>query len=197
MDLQELIRTVTREVLDQLRQASERPRVLVLAERDESLAARVRELLDEDVEVIFWGEEAGGRPPARYILPRLSCGDMADLAAGKAGGGLAAEVLRLLLAGTAVDVLAFEHREYLETAPRPLCALYESYENALASYGLKALARKRPAAVKAREALVTAAVVERAHSDGASSLLVPVGAKVTPLAAEIAGNLRITILKKL
>lgn len=201
MDLQELIRTITLEVLARLQERPSRPCVLVLAERGESQAARVRELLpeilsaiqEEGVDLIFLGEDASGRTPIRCILPSLSCEDMADLAAGRACGPLAAEVLRLLLAGTKVEVLNFAYRAYAKTAPAALYALYQAHEKTLIGYGLTAF-KPKPASIEFTESLVTAAVIERAHKAGAEVVQVPAGAKITPLAMDTAKSLRITIL---
>lgn len=136
-------------------------------------------------------------PQCRYILPFLSCNDMADLAQGKASGIFMSEVLRLLLAGKEVEVMEFEYRSYSETAPVALYGLYQSYEKTLAAYGLKECGRKQPDAVRFREDLLTAADVNKARENGALTLMIPLSAKVTPLAAEAARNLNINILKGL
>ena len=196
MDVQELVQTIVREVLKQLRGGPEKPCVMVLDARDEALAAKVEECLGEDVEVLYFGKDAGGRTPARYVLPFLSCGGMAELAGGRAVGPVLSETLRLLLAGIEVDVLEFEYKAYRETAPGPLYGLYETYEATLASFGLKEFRRRQPGTLRLGVDLVTERTVLQAREQGASVLRVPMTAKVTPLAAETARELNINILKR-
>ncbi len=197
MDVNELVATIAREVLKQLRGESAGDCVTVLADRDCLLDAKLRECLGGDCEFFYFGDDLRDRKPGRFILPFLSCSDMADMASGKASGPCMSEVLRLLLHGTEVEVLEFEYRAHAETAPGPLYSLYESHEDTLAGFGLRAFRPKRPDTVRFRETLVTEAVVNEAGEQGASVLMVPVTAQVTPLAAEAAVNLNITIRKSL
>ena len=197
MDVAELVRTVVREVLERTAVRAPKACVMVYAERSGDLERTVREQLGTEAEILFSGEETGTRTPERHILPALSCCDMADLASGRASGPLMSEILRLLLCGAEVEVLDFEYKGHALTAPGPLYRLYETHEQTLASYGLIAFRRKQPDEFRAWEDLVTAATVERAHQNGAVTLLIPLRAKVTPLAAEAAANMNITILKRL
>ena len=196
MDVHELVRAIAQEVLQQIRREAEKPCVMVLEARGEALAARIRECLGEEAEVLFFGEDAGNRTPTRYILPFLSCGAMAELAGGGASGPLLSEALRLLLSGTEVEILEFEYRAYRETAPGPLYSLYQALEKTLATFGMKGFTRKQPGTVRLWESLVTERTVIQAREKGASILWVPEAAKVTPLAAEVANNMGITILKR-
>ena len=195
MDREALVREITRNVLERLRGEFGRTRVLILAERDASLAATVRERLGEDVEIVFFGE-ASDRAPDRCVLPRLCCSDMADLALGRASNPRLVEALRLLLSGGKVDVLELGHRDYADTAPASLFALYESYEKTRASYGLTELKPKRPDAVRLRETLVTEKDVLRAKKEGVATLLLLAEAKVTPLAVDAARDLKIVLEKE-
>lgn len=196
MEVQDLIRAIAQEVLKHIRMEAEKACVMVLEKRDEALAAKVRECLGSEEQVLFFGEDAGGRTPARHILPWLSCSAMAELAAGMASGPLLSEALRLLLAGSEVEVLEFEYKAYGETAPRPLYSLYQSYEKTLAAYGMKEFRRQQPGTVRLGENLVTEKTVIQARDKGASVLLVPATAKVTPLAADAARSMNINILKR-
>lgn len=197
MDMHTLAETIARELLARLRPEEARPWVMVLGAQDERTVAMVRESLREEPEsgadLRFSGEDAGGRAPCRYILPRLSCVDMADLAAGRATGDTAAQALRLLLSGHAVEVLEFEYRVHAETAPAALYALYESHERTLVSFGLREFRRRPPEAIRLRQRVITAEDVAGAAKSGASALLVSPGAKITPLARESAANLNIRI----
>lgn len=196
MDIHELARHIARQLLDHLGKEQAVPCVMILAERDERIASRVRELLKEKVDLLFYGEHAGDRTPVRYLLPELSCSAMAELAMGAASGEMTAEILRLLLSGTSVEVLEFAYRAFRETAPDALFLLYQGYEKTLAGYGLKEFAFAQPDAVRFSGALVTAGDVNRARGQGASVLSVPPAAKITPLAFETARDLNITILKR-
>lgn len=195
MNAQELVRTIVEEVLKQLQGEPERECVMVMAAWDPRVAASVRDRLGKGVELIFWGEDSKGHTPRLHVLPNLSCTDMADLAAGRASTPLMSEILRLLLLGTGVDVLAFEYRDYSETAPGPLFAFYESCEKTLKGYGLREFKGKQPDTVRFRENLVTEEVIKETERQGASVLMVPAKAQVTPLATETAATLNITIQK--
>lgn len=195
MDVNELVRTITREVLQQMHGQKKNDCIMVMAERSPLLAGQINEKLGCESELFFWGEDTQDQSVCRYILPFLPCGDMADLAAGRAGGPYMTEVLQLLLRGTEVEVMEFGHRAYSETAPGPLYALYESYVETLAGFGLKPFQPKRPDSVRHWQLLVTEKVVNEAGEQHASTLMVPVKAQITPLAAEAARNLNIQIQK--
>lgn len=197
-DLQDIIRAVAQEVIKRLQEeTTTKPCVMVLGPRNEGHRLHIKECSDADMEILFWEEDTAGRTPVRYVLPFLSCNDMADLASGKASEEVASEVLQLLLSGVEVEVLEYEYRAYSESAPGPLYALYEAYEKTLVSYGMTELARKAPEAIRFRETLVTQSTVQEVHNIGATTLLVPLKANITPLAAEAAKNLNLTILKRL
>ena len=196
MDMEALVAAVVREVLRQLRPAATGPRVLVLEKRSAELARTIAAALGEDVDIVFWGEDAG-RLPVRYLLPRLSCEGMAGLAAGMALGDPLSEVLRLLLSGKKVEVLEFAYKAHAETAPAALYALYESHAKTLSSYGLIEFQRKAPAEVRLQDTLVTESVIKKVLASGTSRLLVPADAVVTPLAADAAKASHLTIVKGL
>lgn len=198
MDLNELVRTITQEVLKQINKDKEAEKecVMVLDNRDSNLVVTVEEQLGENIEVLFLDDETGGRKPARYVLPNVSCTMMADLAAGKAAGYAAQETLRLLLSGEEVLALDFEYKSYADTAPGPLFSLYENYEKTLESYGLKKFVKKQPDTVRLRKDLVTENDVIQAQESGASVLWVPSKANITALALECAKNLNVDILKR-
>ncbi len=196
MDFDQLVRTITEQVLKQLHATAQKNCVMVLAARDADLTAKVHTLLQEDTNVYFWGENMGTKTPTRYIIPFLSCSGMAELATGNASDIFLAEVLRLALLGTHIEVLQFEYKQYSQTAPEALYSLYESYEETLSTYGIKEFAQKQPETVRVRETLITENMVTAAHAKDASVLWVSPKAIVTPLAQEAAKNLKITILKQ-
>jgi hypothetical protein len=192
--------------------------IMVLAERDEHCVNILRKQAGDDAVIVFFEEPAYGRGFApvlpggaarytgkgaaadkavRYILPSLSCANMADLALGRAVGPVAEEVLRLLLSGMEVEVMEFAYLTYGDSAPAPLYSLYEGYRERLAGYGLVEFKRKSPEAFRHRENLVTEETVLRAANAGVPVLMVPAAAIVTPLALDAAKNLNIRIIKAL
>ncbi len=195
MDVNELVRTIAAEVLKQMQGQTKKDCVMVLAERADCSSDRLHECLGGEADIIYFGEDIQGRTVSRYILPSLSCSDMADLAAGRANGSYITAVLDVLLRGTEVEVLDFAYRAYSETAPGPLYRLYESYMQTLAGFGLKSFQQKRPDFVRIWQTLVTEKVIIEADQQGAPVVQVPVAAQITPLALEAAGNLKITIQK--
>ena len=201
MDMSELVSAVVKEVLERMESRKELPCVWVLAKREPALEEKVRPLVEpyfpEGVELVFFGEDLGGRTPARHILPYLCCSSMADLAVGRVSSRTLETVLTLLLKGISVEVLQFGYRDYADTAPGALYDLYVGYEKTLASYGLKEFKAKLPESVRVREKLITAAMVEKYGLEGYRTMVVPADATVTPLAAETADTLKVGIQKKL
>lgn len=201
MDMSELISAVVKEVLERMEVRKDRPCVLVLAKREAALEEQVKPLVEpyypEGVDLVFFGEDLGGRTPVRHILPYLCCSSMADLALGRVSSRTLETVLSLLLKGISVEVLRFGYRDHADTAPGALYDLYVGYEKTLASYGLKEFKAKLPESIRVREKLITAAMVEKYGMEGYRSMVVPADATVTPLAAETADALKVGIQKKL
>ena len=201
MEMSELVSAVVKEVLERMEARKVLPCVFVLAKREPALEERVRPLVEpyipEGVDLVFFGEDLGGRTPAKHILPHLCCSSMADLAVGRVSSRTLETVLGLLLKGVSVEVLEFGYREYADTAPGALYDLYLGYEKTLASYGLKEFKAKLPESVRVREKLITAALVEKYGLEGYRTMVVPADATVTPLAAETADSLHVGIQKKL
>lgn len=196
----ELIRRIVEQVLEQLAPVQGAACVCVLAERDEALAQALTPLVashfGSGTKLMFRGESGCGAVPAAFLLPELSCSDMADLAAGRAASPVMRDVLSLLLKGTGVGVVRFAYRDYAQSAPGPLYDLYAGYEKTLAGFGLKEFKAKKPENRRLRDRLVTAAMVEEAAADGARSLEIPERAVLTPLAAERAETLHVSIRRQ-
>ena len=201
MDMSELISAVVKEVLERMEVRKDHPCVLVLAKREAALEEQVKPLVEpyypEGVDLVFFGEDLGGRTPVRHILPYLCCSSMADLALGRVSTRTLETVLSLLLKGIGVEVLRFGYRDHADTAPGALYDLYVGYEKTLASYGLKEFKAKLPESIRVREKLITAAMVEKYGLEGYRAIVVPADATVTPLAAETADTLKVGIQKKL
>lgn len=195
VELNTLITAVVRAVLEQI-EARPAPVALVLAPKDDALAQRVEQRLGNGMRVCFQRSSAGEQP-ALYILPELSCSDMADLAQGRGSSLALREVLELLLQGKQVRTLGFAYRAYAATAPDALLHLYEEYAARLAAFGLTELAEAAPEASRTRDSLITANHVTEAAATGARTLRAPQGAVVTPLALDAAAECNMTILKDL
>ncbi|MFT5700843.1 MAG: ethanolamine utilization protein [Desulforhopalus sp.] len=197
MEIDALVRAITAEVLKQMQPSSTRGCCMVLSGRTQLLTDRIQQLVGDDVEIFYFGEEIHNQTICRYILPSLSCNNMADLAAGKAEDLDAKKVLNLLLHGTEVEVLDFDYKSFSETAPGPLYRLYESYLKTLKSFGLIAFRQKLPENYRFWKELVTEQIVHETEQRGASTLVVSRTSKITPLAAETAKTMNITIQKSL
>lgn len=194
----DLIRRIVEQVLEQLAPVQSVPCVRVLAERSDALVQALTPLVaahfGAGAKLVFCGES--GAAPAAFLLPELSCSDMADLAAGRAASPIMREVLSLLLKGTPIGVVRFAYRDYEQSAPGALYSLYAGYEKTLAGFGLKEFKAKKPENMRLRGRLVTAAMVEEAAADGVRSLEIPERAVLTPLAAEMAETLHVSIRRQ-
>lgn len=197
--MQDIVAAVVGQVLEALGRPSPAgeagPLAALLPPEDLRLAAAVRERLPQ---ARVRCDPAGHGPrPDFYVIPKLSCSEMVDLAQGRASCLALARVLDLLLAGNAVRTLGFAYRAHEATAPEALWRLYQGYEAALASYGLTELPPAAPEALLSRRELVAAAHVTEAVRQGARVLRVPRRAVVTPLAREAAAEQHLTILQNL
>ncbi|WP_136799089.1 hypothetical protein [Desulfosediminicola ganghwensis] len=195
VDVNELVRTIAQEVIRQLQGQQKKKCIMVLTDKNDVSADTLHDLVGTDSELLYIGDSSVNREIDRYILPYLSCSDMADLANGRADGAPMTEVLKLLLAGTAIEAVDYEHRRYSETAPGPLFLLYEKYMETLSGYGLKPFKHKQPEYIRCWEPLITEQVVANTKQQGASLLQTLTSAQVTPLAAEAAKDLNIIINK--
>ena len=198
MYLHDLVRTITMEVLKELQGRKDKLSFLVLGENTPETTSKVYDKLGTDVSLVFYDQiGVGEKSPARCIIPFLSCSGMAELAIGKASEPYLSAALRLLLEGKTVEVLEFEYKAYSATAPFALYNLYAAHENTLSGYGLRAYSPQPIETLRFRESLVTEQAVTEAHKNGAATIITSTQALVTPLAADTAKALNITILKQL
>ncbi len=195
MDLNELVRTITQEVLKQINKESEKECVMILENRECNLVNPVLEHMGEEADVLFLNDDSGNKKVSRYILPFLSCGRMADIAVGKTSEPIVEEILRLLLSGVQIEAFEYEYKSYSDTAPMALYNMYESYEEKLATFGLIPFTRKQKNGVRLRKSLITEKDVIQALEKGVSELLVPLNANITPLAVESAREQNVKLLK--
>lgn len=195
MDIDALVEKIVAEVLRRLSQQSATPGVLILAERGSDGANKVIRQLAPDTVISFWGDHQT-LPPPRTILPSLSCGQMADLALGRAGDDPVLEkVLAELLCGRVVEVFEYEYLSYQSTAPESLMALYRSYEQTLSGFGIKPFVlANQDRGNQPTPLLLTEADVIRAHQQGSGSIQLEARTIVTPLAADCAKAKKIRLL---
>jgi ethanolamine utilization protein len=195
MDIDELVQTIVREVLQRLQKSAAGEQILLLARRDDSKVAPVLQHFKQQVNVVFWDPTADVMIPERVVVPFLSCSQMADLAQGRATGALMKKVLDLLLAGKSVEVFDFEYLQFSKTAPEPLYRLYESYEAILHGFGLKRFSAETLDNARLKSRLVTERDVVEAHRQGVSILHVLPDALLTPLAVDCARERGVQIRK--
>jgi len=197
MEIDDLVRTITANVVQQMQAKPKKECCMVLSRRTPLLTQQVQLLVGDSIEIMFLGEELKGQTICRHILPTLSCIHMADLAIGRAEGMYVKEVLSLLLQGREVEVLEFDYKAFSDTASGPLYRLYESYKDKLQSFGLVSFRKKQPESIRYWKELVTEQTITKTEQRGASTLVVSHTCNVTPLAQETAKLLNITIQKSL
>ena len=201
MDADILVKTIVERVLSQLQAGSAVNNtidVMVFSPYSKEIADRTLKCMNSsDVELHFWGDGHPNKGMARYIIPQLSCCDMADLASGQATGPLAGAVLQLLLEGTCVEVLEYAYKAYEKTAAPGLYKLYMQHESTLSSFGLTAFKPKVEPINRYWQKLITESDVEQAIHDGVQEMHVPNDSVITPLAIDFAKLAQINIHKKL
>jgi len=197
MNIEELVRTITTEVVKQMQPSVNTSCCMVLGRRTPLLTDRIQELVGNETEIFFYDEEPKSQTICRYILPTLTCNNMADLAAGRAEGIYVKEVLSLLLQGVEVEVLDFDYKRFHETAPGPLFRTYESYQETLKGFGLVSFREKKPETIRFWKELITEKTIHDVQEEGANTLVVSRTSTITPLAYETAKLLNITIQKSL
>ena len=193
MDLQALARHIAIEIIERLQKENVMPCVMVLDHRTPETTAAVGKAVGAGYEIRFMGEATGAQAVEKYLLPRLSCHAMADLALGRASDAQTRAVLDLLLSGLKIEVLEFDYISFQPTCPGPLYSLYESYRKTLDSFGLKEFQANRPNILRLRDDLITEKTVLEAHGNGISHLVALQKSIITPAAREAASELDISI----
>lgn len=186
MAIDDLVQTIVREVLRQLQQSVTAPQVLILARQDEAKVAPVLAYLGSNQQIVYWDSAETAVIPERVIVPFLSCGQMADLALGRASDPLQQKILDFLLTGQCVEVFEFEYHRFNKTAPAALQQLYECYEETLCSFGLQKVSRAVEESDRLNLKLVTERDVIEAHQRGVSILRLHSDTQLTPLAIDCA-----------
>lgn len=201
MDSDILIKTIVERVISKLQEESccnNSVKIMVLSAYSQELETYVLKCLNTtDVALCFWGDGHAHKEVARCIIPQLSCGDMADLAAGQAKGPITEAVLQRLLAGKTVEVLDYEYKAYEKTASPALYKLYLQYESTLSSFGLTSFKPEPEPVTRCWQGLVTERDVAQAAQYGAKEMHVTKNCLVTPLAMDQAKLSHISIHKEL
>ncbi len=201
MDSDSLIKTIVERVLIKLQEESSgnnTTKVMVLSSYSKEVEQYTLKCINTtDVELHFWGDGHSHKGVARYIIPQLSCGDMADLASGQAKGPMTEAVLQLLLEGTAVEVLDYEYKTYEKTASPGLYKLYLQHERTLSSFGLTSFKSEPEPITRCWQKLIAERDVEQAAHDGVKEMHVTKDSVITPLAVDQAKLTHINIYKNL
>ncbi|WP_375751007.1 hypothetical protein [Vibrio sp. HN007] len=201
MDSDTLIQTIVERVITQLRAESTNKnatRVMVFGACSQQVEQHILRCVSAtDVELCYWDNGEQCKEAERYIIPHLSCGEMADLALGKATGPMVEAVLQLLLKGKAVEVIDYEYKAYEQTASPALYKLYLQHESTLSSFGLKYLKPDPEPVQRFWQNLITEKDVEQAALNGVKEIHVAKDCVITPLAADQAKSNRIVINKAL
>lgn len=201
MDSDNLIKTIVERVLTQLQEESSgnnTTKVMVFSPYSQEVEEHTLKCIKTtDVELLFWGDDHSHKGVTRYIIPQLSCGEMAALASGQAKGPITEAVLQLLLEGTAVEVLDYEYKAYEKTASPDLYKLYMQHESTLSSFGLTPFKAEPEPVTRCWKKLIAERDVEQAAHDGVKELHVTKDSVITPLAVEQAKLSQIDIYKKL
>ncbi|MEA1967682.1 MAG: hypothetical protein U9N77_05640 [Thermodesulfobacteriota bacterium] len=201
MEIEELVQTIVSQVLKQLNRTPEQEQVMekecimILEKKGNVKNEPVLNYLGDSVEVFYVDNEPPRERPMRYILPFLSCSGMAALAKGMAVEPVTEKVLSLFLAGRCVEVFEFEYKLFSQTAPDALYRLYESHEESLAAFGLKAVEVEENYTMRLRKKVVTEKDIIQAMEHGVAVLRIPADASITSLAVESAGTYDIQLLK--
>lgn len=196
MDVEALIRAITKEVLKQVHGTTKKETLLIFGEKGCPKGEAVQKRFAETYEVVYFGE--GSPEPSackRLVIPSLTIGHMAGLASAKADGPLMEGVLASLLSGQTVEVMEYEYRRYEDAAPEGLLAHLEAQKERLETFGLVPMDLTSKETVRIRKALVTEADIEDAIRKNARKVWLPQGTQITPLAVEHAKNAGILIAR--
>ena len=202
MELEDLIRKLTQEVIQQLNSEKEtgteapKESILIFGKRDDTYTEPLLSLINSPARILFLDEDWKGKAIDRHVLPLLTLSQMGELSQGMARGRIGGEVLTTILSGKTVEVVQYGYTYYQDTAPEALLRLYEAQKETLRGFGIKEFEPMGQELLRSRKRLITETEVQKARDKGAATLQVPSDAWITPLAAEFARDNSIEILKK-
>ncbi|MBI9091165.1 MAG: hypothetical protein JEZ12_18285 [Desulfobacterium sp.] len=204
MELEDLIRKLTREIIQELNTETgtgtkaevQRETVLIFGKKDDTYTEPLLSLINGNARILYLDGDWRDKAIDRYVLPLLTLGQMGELSQGMARGRIGGEVLTTVLSGNTVEVVQYGYTYYQDTAPEALLRLYETQKETLEGFGIKAFEPMGQELLRCRKRLVTETEVQKARDKGAATLQVPTDAVITPLAAEFARDNSIEILKR-
>ena len=129
MELEELVSMLTKKIVEEMKHSDKNPNTLVLVKKRVFEKSSFADLLGSSRNLFYLDDDCRDLAFNEYILPQLSCSQMADLAMGKATGRTGGKVLELILKGKTVNVIEYEYKKYCRTAPEALLRHYESLVN--------------------------------------------------------------------
>lgn len=194
MELEELVQQIARKVLTELGEQRPQPSTLIFTQRDKGIAPDIEKCVSRDVRLLYSDDQYSIETIDRFILPCLYIDQMVDLAMGKGGSRLMYSVREVLLAGKKVEVAKFEYKQFLDTAPASLLAVYHNYHDILQQFGVIDLITQQsspPRCIKG--GVITEEHIMKAHREGIPCLEVSESCCVTPLAYDCAKEHSIVI----
>lgn len=139
MQIEDIIRKVTLEVLRQLNELTQK-RVLI------PFGTPIDQFEDlEGVEFVTWNGEDALEEILEgidtVIIPEIDMNDLANVAMGQITSHIGKMLVTGLMTGKNVLVLAegLKYRQYEASAPKALYEMYQSYENKLFQFGAKVI----------------------------------------------------------
>lgn len=193
MELEKLVSQVMEKVLQQINRPKQGLNTLILAKKKDVTDPLLLEEINRGGHLYFLDDDHKDLKFSKYILPRLTVNQMVDLAMGKAAGRIGKEVMDLVLRGKTVDVLEYEYKKYLCTAPEALLRHYESLESTLKDFGIKGFEKKDTGALRLRKKVLTQKDMNIAVQQSKKLVQVPKDTCITPLAREFARDHHIRI----
>lgn len=183
----ELVASLVSEVLSQLghHNSPHHERVLVIGSRESAQGIDLSQTSAGRCELLYSDECAIHTNTDRYILPRLTLNDMADLALGRAVSPIAIAVRDLLLEGKTVEVAEYTYLSHKGSAKPSLFRLYSDYDKTLQSFGLVALA---PVVQQGQlhKRVISEQDIRNCQAQGMLSIQIPKNGVLTALGADYA-----------
>lgn len=217
--MEELVRIVTERVVAALNNESKlsqaqtegKKKCLVLGDMEHR--AQIPEALVQDLVVLDVSDYETIQNILRYsrvIITDLTLRQLADIAAGRPGDPLSCAVCQALLQGVEVLMLesAAPHRAHAGKGSIAFYRMLEGYMNSLQVFGIKLIgkesaltyaAEKKPAEPVRCEVNGVKLITEETAlrlAKKAQEIVVPAGVIITPAAADVLKEARITIIRR-
>ena len=213
MDLESLVKKIAAEILQELKGeltselkgglvralGSDKKTIAVFGKPDEAYPDPVSRIINSGVRVLYVDDDWQGQNIDRYILPFMTLNQMGDLSRGMARGRIAGMVLDTVLRGRTVEVAEYGVEHYRKTAPEALVSLYETQKETLMGFGIRPLkvdqGGQRKSMCLTEKSLITEKDIHQALARHVNRLKVAKNGCVTPLAADLARENQIEIIR--